>query len=337
MGKSVWGRILAVVLVGAGLWAGFACGQAEAATRKKVLVVMSYHQGYEGEEEIARGLEASLPAAEFRYFYLNAKYDYPGGKRLAAEAFKIFQEYRPDAVVAVDDPAQEFLVVPYLREQVATPVVFCGVNFEAGKYHYPAGNVTGVVERKHYRESLAFARLVVPELRSVVVIYQDNPTNRQNLSQIEEEQAGYPLMIGGKYPVATLAELQVVLKRLEKTGEALLLLNLSGITNDQGVALDGGAVLQQVTAQAANPTIGSSSWEVKAGVLCGVTKSNAEQGSLVASLLHKIWGGTPISQLPLLQNCNGRRLVNLTTLKKLGLTLSPEAVVGSELFSAGKD
>jgi ABC-type uncharacterized transport system substrate-binding protein len=336
-GKSRFAQGLAMALVLLALFCGLARGQGEAGERKKVLVVMSYHPGYEGEEEIARGLEAYLPEVEFRYFYLNTKYDYAGGARLAAEAFRIYQEYRPDAVVAVDDPAQEFLVVPYLRERVATPVVFCGVNFEAGKYRYPAANVTGVVEKKHYRESLGFAKLVAPGLRRVAVLYLDDPTNRQNLAQIEAEGAGYPLEIAGKYPVASLIELQGLLARLEKEVDGLLLLNLSGLVDARGKALDGSDVLTRVVESCRVPTIGSSSWEIKAGTLCGVIKSNTEQGSIAASLLQKIWAGTPVTELPLLQNRNGRRLVNLTTLKKLDLNLSPEVVLGTELLTTGQD
>lgn len=303
----------------------------EITATKKVLVVMSYHRDYQGEMEIARALEANLTGVELRYFYLNAKYDYEGGGRKGAEAYRIFQEYRPDAVVAVDDPAQVFFVVPYLRDRVEVPVVFCGVNFEAGKYHYPAANVTGVLEKKHYRESLGFARLVVPELRKVALVYKDNPTNRQNLAQIEAEEGDYPLTISGKYPVESLAELKLLVAHLKGRVDAIMVLNLSGIVDDDGKAMDGTEVLRLLAESCPLPTIGSNSWEIKAGVLCGVVKSDAEQGAIDAAMLKKIWAGSKVSDLPIQQNCNGLRLVNLTTLKRLKLALSPEAVLGTQL------
>ncbi len=313
-----------------------AAGQGSAATsKKKVLVVMSYHQDYEGEIEVARGLEENAPEAEFRYFYLNAKYDYEGGSKMGAEAYRIFQEYRPDAVVAVDDPAQIFFVVPYLRDRVKVPVIFCGVNFEAGKYDYPATNVTGVLEKKHYRESLSFARLLVQSLRRVALIYKDNPANRQNLAQIEAEEEDYPLEITGKYPVESLAELQGIVSHLGINVDGILLLNLSGILDSRGVAVDGPEAIRLLTESCRLPTIGASSWEIRAGILCGVIKSDAEQGSISAAMLKKIWEGAKVADLPITQNCNGKRLVNLTTLKKLNLTLTPEAVLGTEMV--GKD
>jgi len=301
--------------------------------RKKVLVVMSYHREYRGEREIAQALEANLSGAEFRYVYLDAKYDYAGGGRKGAEAYRVFQEYRPDAVVAVDDPAQVFFVVPYLRDRAEVPVVFCGVNYEAGKYHYPATNVTGVLEKKHYRESLGFARLVVPELGKVALIYKDNPTNRQNLAQIETEEGDYPLAITGKYPVESLAGLKSLIARLEGQVDAIMVLNLSGIVDDGGRALEGTEVLRLLSESCPLPTIGSSSWEIKAGVLCGVIKSDSEQGAIDAAMLRKIWSGSKVADLPILENCNGLRLVNLTTLKRLKLILSPEAVLGTQLVA----
>jgi len=325
--------IMAVILLSPG---PVGAGKGSAG-KKKVLVVMSYHKGYAGEIEIARELEKNAPKAEFRYFYLNAKYDYEGGSRMGAEAYKIFEEYRPDAVVAVDDPAQHFFVVPFLRDRVKVPVVFCGVNFEAGKYHYPASNVTGVLEKKHYRESLGFARLVVPELRRVALIYKDNPTNRQNLVQIAAEEEDYPLEIIGKYPVESLTELQRIVARLEERVDGVMVLNLSGIVDPQGAALDGAEVLRRLIEMCRLPTIGTSFWEIQAGILCGVITSDAEQGSISAAMLKKIWGGTAVGVLPIMQNCNGLRLVNVATLKKLDLTLSPEAVLGTRLLKAGQD
>jgi len=222
-------------------------------------------------------------------------------------------------------------VVPYLRDRVEVPVVFCGVNFEAGKYHYPAANVTGVLEKKHYRESLGFARLVVPQLRKVALVYKDNPTNRQNLAQIEAEEGEYPLTISGKYPVESLAELKLLVAHLKGQVDAIMVLNLSGIADDDGKVMDGTVVLRLLAESCPLPTIGSNTWEIKAGVLCGVVKSDAEQGAINAAMLKKIWAGSKVSDLPIQQNCNGLRLVNLTTLKRLKLALSPEAVLGTQL------
>ncbi len=50
-------------------------------------------------------------------------------------------------VIACDDAAQKYVVSPYLREK-EIPVVFCGVNWDASEYGYPASNITGMIEEE---------------------------------------------------------------------------------------------------------------------------------------------------------------------------------------------
>ena len=138
---------------------------------KKVMVVMSYHQTYKGEIEIREGLEKALPGARFKYVWLDTKINKKGGPEKAKEAIELYQEFKPDGVIAADDSAQELFVVPYLKDKEPVPVVFCGVNFEAGKYGYPAGNVTGVLEKKHYREGISFAQLIDRNVEKIAVVH----------------------------------------------------------------------------------------------------------------------------------------------------------------------
>jgi len=304
---------------------------AAAAATKKVLVVMSYHQGYAGEEEIREGFEQGLNGAEIKFFHMDTKNNIESGAEKGREAFKLYKEFKPDVVVAVNDNAQSFFVVPYLKDKVETPVVFCGVNFEATKYGFPATNVTGVLERKHYRESIAFAQVIDPEIKTIAVLYKDNPTNRQNIAQLEGEKSLYPAVITARHKISALAELRDVLAQSE--ADAYLLLNLTGVVGDQGKAMEGTDVIRFIVDNSSKPTIGASSWEIKAGVLSGVIKSNDEQGAIVAEMVLRIWGGESPQNLPLAQNCNGQRFINLGTLNKIGLKLTPEAVLGTEMLA----
>ena len=97
--------------------------------------------------------------------------------------------------------------------------------------------------------------------------------------------------------------------------------------------MEGADVVRFVVNNYAKPTIGASGWEVRAGVLCGVIKDDMEQGTLAARLLKKIWQGRAVAESPVTWNKNGPRLLNLTTLKKLGLKPSPEAIIGTELIT----
>ncbi len=323
--------VAAVMLVNLSLPA--VASHADKVVGKKVLVVMSYHQGSEGEQKIKEGLESSLAGARIKYLWMNTKKDLAGGEAKAAEAFRLYQEFRPDAVIAADDNAQSLFVVPYLKDKVDTPVIFCGVNDEATAYGFPATNVTGVLEKKHYRESIGFARIIVPTIEKIAFVYKDNPTNRKNLAQIEKEKDSYSAEIAGKYPVSSMLELEKVLSGPGLQVDALFLLNLAGVVDQKGLKLEGADVVGFVVNNYAKPTIGASGWEIRAGVLCGVIKDDMEQGTLAARLLKKIWQGRAVADSPVTWNKNGPRLLNLTTLKKLGMKPSPEAIIGTELIT----
>ena len=176
---------------------------------------MSYHQTYKGEIEIREGLEKALPGARFKYVWLDTKINKKGGPEKAKEAIELYQEFKPDGVIAADDSAQELFVVPYLKDKEPVPVVFCGVNFEAGKYGYPAGNVTGVLEKKHYREGISFAQLIDRNVEKIAVVYIENRTNRQNLSQLREEADSYQAKIVNYYRVERIDQLKELMTRLE--------------------------------------------------------------------------------------------------------------------------
>jgi len=106
---------------------------AELVKGKKVLIVASYHREYKWTGDIVQALEKDLAGADLTVFYMNSKGNLEGAAEKAEEAFALYRELSPDAVITIDDNAQAYFVVPYLRNKVATPVFFCGVNNDAAK------------------------------------------------------------------------------------------------------------------------------------------------------------------------------------------------------------
>jgi len=306
---------------------------ADAAMGKKVLVVASYHPEYKWVEDIVLALHKELAGAELTVFYMDSKRNLAGAEQKAQEAFRVYQELQPDAVITVDDNAQEYFVVPYLKDKVATPVIFCAVNDDATKYGFPAANVSGVLEKKHYRESISFAQLIKPNIRRVAVLYKDSPSNRVNLEQIEKEKNEYSAEIVATVGIEALADVRAAAAKLATEADALILLNMTGITDDNGRQMEGHDAIAAIVTQTNLVTIGASDWEVEAGALCGVIKAGEEQGSLAADMLLAHWAGKSLSELPLVWNKNGQRYLNITTLKKLGIQLAPEMIIGTRIIS----
>jgi ABC-type uncharacterized transport system substrate-binding protein len=66
-------------------------------------------------------------------------------KKAALKAKEEITRFKPDVVIASDDNASKYLIMPYYKNN-SLPFVFCGVNWDASVYGYPYENVTGMVE-----------------------------------------------------------------------------------------------------------------------------------------------------------------------------------------------
>ncbi len=328
--RSKWVFLL-FMLIPALLLPGAPGASSATAAGKKVLVVMSYHPEHRWQHNIKEGIDSVLKDADLRYFWLDTKRDLAGGEARAREAFDLYRNLNPDAVIVADDNAQPLFVVPYLKDKVKTPVVFCGVNDDAAKYGFPASNVTGIIEKKHNRESIGLVQQVDPGIRRIAVIYKDSPSNRINLEQIRKEKHSYSAELVEFIEVRTLAEAVEAVNGGESPADAFLSLSLSGILDAKGVPLDWKDALPAIVKKADKPIIAVGAWQVEAGALCGVVKTGQEQGRVAARMVLDLLGGRPIEEVPITENRNGHRIINVTTAKRLGIDIPAAALLEAEL------
>jgi len=297
----------------------------------KVLVVMSYDEHNDSEIEIAQGINETLTGPRLRYVYLDAKNHLEQAAANAKKAYAVFQEFQPDIVISADDTAQEVFVLPYLQGKTSTPVVFCGVNDSASQYGFPNAQVTGIVEKKHYRQSIDFAQLIDPGIKKIAVIYRDTPANEINLDQITREEKDYGVTISTIVDVTSSAELVATLHRLEHTVDALLVLNLAGILGPSGETMKQNAAMALAAQTWTKASIGASKNDIEQGILCGVAKVNLEQGQVAGRMAKEILLGKTPAEIPATENKNGQRIINASTASRLGIKLKPMVLIGTTL------
>lgn len=302
-----------------------------------VLVVMSYSDQMLWEQEVRKGIETSLSdTCDLHFFYMNTKADLQGGPLKAKQAYALLERYRPQGIIAVDDNAQSLFVVPYLKDKVSTPVMFCGVNAKPGKYGYPASNVSGILERYHIGESLAFAKQLVPAVKTFSFIAKDSPTGKAALEQILSEVTTYPLTFAGYRMPNTLRETTAMAEELNQQSDVLFTYAMDGILDDQGKALPDSDVMPTLVQAFGKPVIGGSGYNIKYGRLCGVVKTGEEQGIMASQMLLKAMQGTPVTQIPIASNKSGTRMINVTVMTEMGIQPRPVVLRGAELLRAEK-
>lgn len=307
------------------------------AAELKVLVVMSYEQDNLWCMEIKEGIDSALgDTSEITYFYMDTKINLEGGEQKANQAYTLFQKIKPDGVIAVDDNAQRLFVLPYLKNKFNTPVMFCGVNNDAEQYGYPASNVSGILERGHIRESIAFARQLVPSIRIVAFLAKESPSGRALLKQVENESNTYLAKKTTFNLVKNINELVALGKELKKQSDAIYIDSLEGIQDKMGNPTPHKDAIRILTSLYDKPIIGANQYHVKQGALCAVTKTGQEQGETAAKMLLKAMRGTPVFEIPVTRNYKGKRIMNVTTMKTLGIKPRPIALLGVKLVKTEK-
>ena len=303
------------------------------AARFNVLVVMSYEQDNPWCQEVKNGIDSTLAdSSEITYFYMDTKISREGGEQKAREAYALYQKTKPDGVITVDDNAQQMFVLPYLKNKVKTPVMFCGVNAEPEKYGYPASNVSGILERGHIRESIAFAKQLVPSLNTIGFVASESPSGRALLKQVDKESDTYSAKLTSFNLVNNTKQLVSIGDELKNQSDAIYTDSLVGLKDENGIPYSHKEVLDLLATIYDKPVIGANLYHVEQGALCAVIKTGQEQGETAAEMLLKAMQGTPVSEIPITRNYRGKRVINVTTMKSLGITARPIVLLGTQLL-----
>lgn len=304
----------------------------EAATHQ-VLVIMSYEKNNPWCKEIKEGVDSVLAdSCELTYFYMNTKVNMKGGMKKAKEAHVLFQELQPDGVITVDDNAQWMFVVPHLKDKVSTPVMFCGVNAEAEKYGYPASNVSGNLERGHIRESIAFAKQLVPSFEKIGFLAKKSPSGEALFKYVKSEESTYLMELITFKLIKNVEELLEFGKQINATCDVLYMDSMEGIVDETGRSLNNKEITHNLSKVLNKPIIGANRYHVKQGALCAVVKTGQEQGENAAKMLLKAMQGTAVADIPITRNYKGKRVINATIMKQFGIKPRPVVLVGSELL-----
>ena len=304
-----------------------------AASSVKVLVVMSYDETYPWSRELREGIEQGLPDNwDIRYVYLDTKRYLEQGTIRAQEAYALYQQFQPDGVIAADDNAQSLFVVPYLKDSVETPVVFCGVNSPPETYGYPASNVTGVLEHPFLAETVGFLKQIDPGIKTIGHLIKESPTGNAYFQQFQDVSGHYPIQSVAFNMPATLEEALAMVEALKIECDALFLMTVNGLPDATGTPLTDEEIVPLLVKTFGKPTCTDLNAYVNYGVLCSVGQSGQVQGTLAAEMLLKVLQGTPIHELPIIRNFQGRRLLNVSTMRELGLKPGLPILTGTQLI-----
>ena len=283
---------------------------------KKVVFVDSYHQGYAWSDGVESGIHEVLDetGVELKIVRLDTKLnpDEAFGKSSGLDAKAEIENFAPDIVIASDDNAQKYLVVPYLKG-TELPVVFCGVNWDASIYGFPTSNVTGMIEVELPDQ---LVELLKPHAEGDRVGYLsiDSETERKVFNTYNQRFFNGQLQ---PYWVTTQDEFKTAFLAAQQEVDILFMGNNAG--SDKW---DEEEMKQFVLRNSTIPTGSINDWMAPYSLLT-LAKSAKEQGVWAAQAALQILDGTPVSEIPVSENKKGEMIVNLDFADKLGVVFAP--------------
>ncbi len=292
---------------------------------KKVLFVNSYHAGVASSDDQVKGaLDVLKPkGVVVKVIYMDTKRN--GGdefsKNAALKAKEEIMKYKPDLVIASDDNASKYLIMPYYKD-AKLPFVFCGVNWDASGYGFPFSNVTGVLELEPVKPMLKLLKQYAkgPRIGYIgadTLPEQKNITTHKNVLKIEYTTG---------YFVKTFDEYKQKFLQLQNEVDMIVTASPIGIEG-----WDPKAARTFMEANAKIPMGGTVDWVAEFSLLT-LSGILTEQGTLAGNMALRILGGEKPSAIPITENVDGKLFINMAIAKRLGVTFDPKLLRTAELI-----
>src|SRR5450631_1651378 len=169
-----------------------------ASSAPHILVINSYHEGYDWSDEEMAGFRATLvesfPRVALFSEYLDTK-NFPDNAHFSRMADLLEFKYRNahfDVIAVTDNAALEFVSQYRKRLFPGIPVVFCGINDYTPSMLDGQSPITGVAENQDSVGTLAMALKLHPGTRQVIVVHDYTVTGLAIRHELEAGLARFP-------------------------------------------------------------------------------------------------------------------------------------------------
>jgi ABC-type uncharacterized transport system substrate-binding protein len=281
-----------------------------AQSARRVLYIDSYHQGYPWSDGITQAVKSTLEKEDIalRIYHMDTKRNGSEAykKKSALKVREVITQFGPDVVIASDDNASRYVIMPYYKDD-RLPFVFCGVDYTADAYGFPYSNVTGMVELPPATK-LIYSLKYFTRIIKVGYLAGDTFAERKDAAftkrDIREDFV--------ESYVKTFVQWKSEFLRLQDEVDVLIIGNNSGIKgwNDSAA--------KRFAEDSTRIVTGCFVDKLAPLAFISATRSATEFGEYAAKVALQILDGTSPSSIPITTNVMADIIVNMRIAKKLG-------------------
>jgi two-component system cell cycle sensor histidine kinase/response regulator CckA len=291
-----------------------------------ILILNSYHPGYLFSDHEQTGildtLRVKFPDATIHIEYLDTK-NYPNPehyKHLAATFAYKYGKDRFSIILALDNPALDFLTKFGKPLFGNTPVVFCGINNFFPKLLGSLIHITGVVERMDIRSTIEIMLRLHPAAREIYALVDDTLTGREIRQYTESLLSGLPRQIKVTFTKdPTIGE---VVEQTANLGSGSLVLILTFSRDRNGKVIDPQDLIRLVCAPSPVPVYVVLEERMGAGVMGGFLLGGQYHGNQAAQMALRILSGEPAASIPIVTEPPAQPIFDFIQLKRFGIKVS---------------
>lgn len=303
----------------------------------RILHVMSYHSPWRWTDGQFDGFKAGLGdvPAEYRVFQLDTK-RWSSSEQKAERgklARDLVEAWKPDLIYTSDDDAQDLVTKHYLNTPIKN--VFSGVNKSPEHYGFDkANNITGVIEHEHFAESVRLLKNIVPSLKRLVVVLDDDAMWQPVVARMKAAALPAGVSIVGWETIKTYADYKARVAAYPNVADGIALIGIFNFKDAAGKNVPYQEVLRWTAENSTLPDLGFWIDRVHYGTLVAVTVSEREQGLAAGKLARTILRDSKSpSTLPMLPTSKGLPVISLARAQKLGITVRSEQLLSAEVVT----
>jgi len=300
---------------------------------KKILVLNSYHIGYEWTDGELKGIKETLNSKfeniEFiietldrkRFSYLSENEYFSFLKNF----FKFkFQNTKFSGIFILDDDAFKF-ILKYDKELFSDiPIIFCGVNYFENEMLIGHDNITGIVEFVDFRSAINVIFEVQKDVKNIVVITDLTLSSRINRKAINDLKNEYINKVNIKFidedeSGLSLEELISKLEKLKKE-DAVFFADFFLDKNKKTFTHE--TILSIISPKCKAPIYGKGDTSLGFGIIGGKLNSSYYHGVTAADILISIINGSSIKTFPVVKKAINKNMFDFNQLKRFNLNLN---------------
>jgi PAS domain S-box-containing protein len=301
---------------------------------RPVLLLNSYHKGYDWTDQITAAVEdefarSGLPV-ELYVEYMDTKRDTPAllGNTHDDAWMYLRQLYRSkyhhrrfDVIISADDMALSFLLE--FRDELFphAPVVFCGMQDRDASLRDGNNLITGVLERYDFESTMKLAVGLHHSATQIVVVTERSETEpyfqRTFASVVPKLERPFKLVCFCTRTDLTMAELT---EKIEKLGDESIVLVEGALTDRVGRFYTLEEIAAMLAARCKAPVYATWSQWLGLGVVGGRMANGKFQGQAAAEMAIRILKGESADEIAILAEGPDKYMFDYVQLKRFGIS-----------------